>query len=182
MPRVYESPVFAVDTFDVTADGRTEERARIVLPDFVVVVPITEMGEVILVEQHRHGINGPSLECPGGRVDEGEDEITAAKRELLEETGYGRGVWEPLGCIRPDASLFSNTGWLFAAHDVVPIDVPMADPFEPIQVVRHHLDDLKELLVSGRIVHAPAVLAIQRVLLVEQALDRAAADPFSLGD
>ncbi len=176
---VYESPILAVEISQVTAAGRSEERVRLRVPDWVVVVPITEMGEVILVEQHRFGIDGPSLEPPGGRVDPGENELEAAKRELLEETGYGAGTWEPLGCIHPDAALFSNTLWLFAAHDVVPIAPPLADPFERVTIRRHSVDDLKDLLVSGAIHHGPAVLAIQRVLLVEQAMARADAP---LGD
>ena len=171
MPHVYESPVLTVETFDVTAAGRTEERVRLKAPDWVVVVPITEMGEVILVEQHRLGIDALSLEPPGGCVDPGESELAAAKRELLEETGYGGGTWEPLGCIRPDAALLSNTLWLFAAHDVFPVQAPIADPFESLRIERHRIEELRDLLVSGRIHHGPAVLAIQRVLLVEKALE-----------
>jgi len=179
MPVVFESPVLTVETSQVTAAGRSEERVRLRVPDWVIVVPITEMGEVILVEQHRFGIDAPSLEPPGGRVDPGENELEAAKRELLEETGYGGGTWEPLGCVHPDAALFSNTLWLFAAHDVMPIAPPLNDPFERITIRRHDIDALKELLVSGAIHHGPAVIAIQRVLLVEQAMARADAP---LGD
>jgi len=173
MPRIYESPVLSLDTSEVTVAGRTEERIRLVVPDWAVVVPITEMGEVILVEQHRHGIDGPSLEAPGGRVEPQEHELAAAKRELLEETGYGGGIWEPLGCVHPDASLLSNTLWLFAAHDVRLLASPKVDPFERITVRRHGIDDLRELLVSGAIHHGPAVIAIQRLLLVEGDLERA---------
>jgi 8-oxo-dGTP pyrophosphatase MutT (NUDIX family) len=184
MPRVFESPVLSVETFEVHAGGRTQERVRLHAADWVIVVPITEMGEVILVEQHRSGTDALSLEPPGGRVDPGESELDAAKRELLEETGYGGGTWEPLGCVRPDAALFSNTLWLFAAHDVVPVAPPVADPFERITVKRHGVDDLKQLLVSGAIHHGPAVIAVQRVLLVEQALEQAAGfdDAFDGGE
>jgi ADP-ribose pyrophosphatase len=173
MPRVFESPVLSLDTSEVTHGGRTQERVRLSLPDWVLVVPITEMGEVILVEQHRHGIDGPSLEPPGGIVDPGESELAAAKRELLEETGYGGGIWEPLGCVHPDAALMNNTLWIFAAHDVRLKAAPAADPFERLTIRRHGIDDLQELLVSGAIHHGPAVIAIQRVLLVERAIERA---------
>jgi ADP-ribose pyrophosphatase len=171
LPRVYESSVLSLESFSVHAAGRSEERVRVHVPDWVVVVPITEMGEVILVEQHRHGVNELSLEPPGGRVDPGEDELAAAQRELVEETGYSGGMWETLGWCHPDAALLTNKLWMFCAHDVVPVAAPKADPFERLTVHRVPFDDLRELIVSGRIHHGPSLLALQRVLLVEQALD-----------
>lgn len=171
MPRVFENAILSVETFPVHAAGRTEERVRVHVPDWVVVVPITEMGEVILVEQHRHGIDGISLEPPGGCIDPGENELEAARRELKEETGYSGGMWEPLGWVHPDAALLSNKLWMFAVHDVIPVAAPMADPFERLTVHRFPLEEIRELILAGRIHHGPSVLALQRVLLVERALD-----------
>lgn len=172
MPRIYESPAVSFETFTVTAAGQTQERARVHVPDWVVVVPITEMGEVVLVEQHRTGIDAISLEPPGGRVDPGENELQAARRELKEETGYSGGMWEPLGWCHPDAALLTNKLWMFAAHDVIPVAAPLADPFERLTVHRFPLDELRTLILEGRIHHGPSLLAIQRVLLTEHALDR----------
>lgn len=171
MARIYEHPVLTLETVEVHARGQTEEHVRLHRPDVVVVVPITEMGEVILVEQHRTGIDGVSLEPPGGRVDPGEDELAAARRELKEETGYSGGMWESLGWAHADAALMTNRIWMFAVHGVVPLGPPTTGPFEQVTVHRFPLDDLRELIVSGRIHHGPALLAIQRVLLVERALD-----------
>jgi hypothetical protein len=57
-------------------------------PNWVNVVAITETDQIILVRQYRHGIEKSVLEIPGGVIDEGEDSLIAAKRELLEETVY----------------------------------------------------------------------------------------------
>lgn len=60
----------------------------------------TKRGEYIFIEQDRYPVNGPVIELPGGLVgDGGEDESSevAARRELLEETGWGGGVWRSLG-------------------------------------------------------------------------------------
>ena len=57
-------------------------------PDFVNVIALTNDGLCVLVEQWRHGSQELTLEIPGGLVDAGESAETAARRELLEETGF----------------------------------------------------------------------------------------------
>ncbi|HRP04830.1 MAG TPA: NUDIX hydrolase, partial [Opitutaceae bacterium] len=56
--------------------------------DWVNVVATTPDHRMVLVRQFRYGINAPSLEIPGGIIEEGEDPIKAGLRELQEETGY----------------------------------------------------------------------------------------------
>src|SRR5258706_26378 len=57
-------------------------------PDWVSVVPVTDDGNFVLVRQYRHGIDAPTLEVPGGIIDEGQDPAGAAIRELREENGF----------------------------------------------------------------------------------------------
>jgi len=68
-------------------DGTTAIFEKLKRPDTVVVFPVTDDGKIILTKQEQPG-KEPFIGAAGGRVDEGEDILTAAKRELLEETGY----------------------------------------------------------------------------------------------
>ena len=61
----------------------------------VFVVALTDDDELLMVDVDRHTV-GPSLEIPAGGSD-GEDPLVAARRELLEETGYRAERWQPLG-------------------------------------------------------------------------------------
>ena len=64
---------------------------------WVNVVAITAAEEVLLIRQYRHGLEQVHFEIPAGTTDPGETELeAAARRELLEETGYGGGRWSPL--------------------------------------------------------------------------------------
>ena len=68
-------------------DGTKGIFEKLKRPDTVVIFPILPDGKILLIEQEQPG-RKPFNSTPGGRVDEGEDILAAAKRELLEETGY----------------------------------------------------------------------------------------------
>ena len=91
--------------FDVMATAyrhpvRGTEREFVVIraPDWVNVVALTTEGEIVLVRQFRFGVDGFSLEIPGGVMEPGEDVVTAGLRELREETGYSGSRATLLGC------------------------------------------------------------------------------------
>jgi len=95
-------------------------------PDSVNVVALNERGDIILVEQYRHPVNCTMLEIPAGHVDPGESPLAAGQRELLEETGYGSGIWYDLGVHFPCASRLSSKVFGFLAIDVVAGDAKHA--------------------------------------------------------
>lgn len=57
------------------------------IPDFAVIVPVTEEGKIVLVRQYRHGVEEVLLELPAGCMEPGEEPEVSAHRELSEETG-----------------------------------------------------------------------------------------------
>lgn len=85
-------------------------------PDAAIIFPVTEDGEVVLVRQYRPPLKRLELGLPAGLVEEGEEHEAAARRELLEETGYSGGEWEPLGALASSPSLKDNWAYLFLAR------------------------------------------------------------------
>ncbi|MBP9715126.1 MAG: NUDIX hydrolase [Candidatus Pacebacteria bacterium] len=69
-------------------DGTKATFEKLKRPDTVVVFPVLDNGEILLTEQEQPGKEGSFISGAGGRVDQNEDILDAAKRELLEETGY----------------------------------------------------------------------------------------------
>src|SRR5881296_1537349 len=72
----------------VLPDGVEREFEIKLEADTAVVLAVTDASEVVLVREFRPGVEELLLELPGGGVDTGEDPLEAARRELLEETGY----------------------------------------------------------------------------------------------
>ena len=138
---------------------------RIVLPsgDWVNVVPRTPIGQLLMVRQFRFGTRTLTLETPGGMVDPGEDHGTAARRELLEETGYGGGTWRYLGCVEPNPAIHDNLCHHWLADDVVPLRAQAPGAGEDMELVLLDPAQLGAEIASGALRHALALSALSRV-------------------
>ena len=104
------------------------------IADWVNVVAISEAGDMLLVEQYRHAVTRTMLEIPAGHVDPTEGLEAAARRELLEETGYGGGTWHALGALHPAASRFTNQVHAFLAVGVTRLARPMEEESENLRL------------------------------------------------
>lgn len=90
---VFSGKIFNVYQWDQTLfDGSTATFEKIKRTDTVNVLPITPEGKIILSKQEQPGIE-PFIGVIGGRIDRGEDPLTAIKRELKEETGLVADEW-----------------------------------------------------------------------------------------
>jgi ADP-ribose pyrophosphatase len=118
---VYRGPVFWVTTDQVQEPGGVRARRDIVRHSgSVVVLAVDESRStprVLLERQYRHAANSYLWEIPAGRIDPGEKALPAAKRELLEETGYTAAHWRRIfhfyaspGFVAETMSVFLATG------------------------------------------------------------------------
>ncbi|CAN5785007.1 NUDIX hydrolase [soil metagenome] len=128
-------------------------------PDAAIVFPITDAGNVVLVRQYRPPLEIMELGLPAGLVEGGEDPESAARRELLEETGFGGGEWEALGSLASSPSLKDNWAYLFLARGVKRTSSQDLDEYERLELVQVPLAELPALVYSGEIVSSSGVAA-----------------------
>lgn len=139
--------------------GKPHEVYVLEAPNWVNVIPVTPAREVVLVRQWRHGIRGVTLEIPGGVIEAGDVPEEAARRELLEETGYKAESWINLGYTFPNPAIQNNRCYTFVALNAVRHMDPIPDAMEDIEVVLHPVADVPALLERGEIAHALIVAA-----------------------
>ena len=163
---IFEHAILRVVGSPVETSEGVREYLRLEIPDWVNVVGVTQDAELILVRQRRHGIDAETLEIPGGCVDPGESPAAAAARELLEETGYGEGVWRSLGWVWSNPAIQNNRTHLFLAEGLRRLGPPQLGPGEAdLKVELRPVGEVAELLRSGAVNHSLAVVALQRWLL-----------------
>lgn len=116
-------------------DGRINPEFYILeYPTWVNVIALTDDGRFLMVEQYRHGLQDLFTELVAGVAEQGETPLDAAKRELLEETGYAGGEWQLLTVLSQNPSTTTNLTYCFLAEGVT-------------RVGEQHLDDTEDITV-----------------------------------
>ena len=121
-------------------------------PKLVHVIAITEEGKFIFEKQYRYAINRECLEICAGIVEPNENPLEAAKRELLEETGFSGGDWALLGEHAVDPSNMTEISYSFLAKNVIRISEQHLETTESLETVLLLENDVKQALLSGDIV------------------------------
>jgi 8-oxo-dGTP pyrophosphatase MutT (NUDIX family) len=164
--RLFETPYFALRSDRLRLpDGTIKDPYYIIeRPDAAIIFPLTQKGEVVLVRQYRPPLERMELGLPAGLVERGEKPEAAGRRELLEETGYSGGEWEPLGALASSPSLKDNWAYLFLARSVEKAAAPDPDEHELVEVVKVSVGELRGLIQSGQILSSSGVAAIMLAL------------------
>lgn len=120
-------------------------------PTWINVIAIDTEGRYVTVRQYRHGLQEVFTELCAGCAEEGEDPETAARRELLEETGYAGGRWRLLDVLSPNPTANTNLCYSFLAEGVTRQSDQHLDETEDIAVELLERRELFELLRTNGI-------------------------------
>jgi 8-oxo-dGTP pyrophosphatase MutT (NUDIX family) len=163
----YRTRIFSVwkGRFRSPHDARERDYDLVRAPHWINVIPLTRQGKVVLIRQYRPGTHEICIEVPGGMVDPGEEPIEAARRELVEETGYRAERIEPLGAVAPNPAFQNNLTYSFLAQNAYPAESQHPDEDEHIETFEVPLADIPGMIRKGEIRHALVVCAFAHLAL-----------------
>ncbi len=124
------------------------------------VVPVLDDGRILMVRQYRNALDRETLEIPAGKLDDpDEPKLACARRELEEETGYRCDHMEYLMSLNTTIAFCDEAIDVFVARSLIPSHQNL-DPDEIIFVEPWTVEDLKELIYTGRMTDAKTVASI----------------------
>jgi ADP-ribose pyrophosphatase len=152
--------------------GREATREYVLHPGAVMVIAMLDDGRVVLERQYRHPMDSVMIEFPAGKLDAGEDGLTCAKRELLEETGYSAAEWAYAGELAPTIAYSDERLGIWFARGLT-LGARRLDEGEFLDVFSATPEELQTWCRQGKVIDAKTlvgVLWLQNVLAGSWAL------------
>ena len=157
---IYEGRILRVrrDTVELQ-NGKTAFREVVDHTGGVGILALTAEGAVPMVRQFRYPFMAETLEIPAGKLEQGEDPLDCAVRELSEETGFTAGRMISLGALLPSPGYCAETLYIYLALELTPGRAHL-DEDEFLNVEYYPLEELHKMCMSGQLVDAKTVLAV----------------------
>jgi ADP-ribose pyrophosphatase len=162
-------PFFDVFVEDVRLPGGRviDNYHQIDAGNIALIVGETDDGRILFLREYRHGSRRSGLTLPGGRIEAGEDSLTGARRELLEETGYRAREWRLLADCETSCSYGFNQNRYYLAQGLTWVQPPDGGDLEQAEPVLLARGEAVEALLSGEILSSVHAYPVALRLLYE---------------
>lgn len=158
---VFKGKIFDVYQWEQEGyDGTKHTFEKIIRLDTVVVIPVLPTGKIIVSKQEQP-LRGPFYGFLGGRIEEGEDALLAAQRELLEESGYESNEWSLFTAVQPVTKI-DWAIYTFIAHGAFKTHEPELDGGEKIELLEVTFEEFIDMCAEGKLQEEDLTLAVLR--------------------
>ena len=163
--RILDTEYVKVDKDDVILpQGREiKDFYKVTIKDCAAIVAITPNNQIILKKEYRHCYGQDLIEIPAGVLEDGENPLETAKRELQEETGYRSEKWTYLGKTVESSAKLTNYMYIYLAEDCEKVSDQKLDYGEDIEVIEVSLNEAVEMIMNNEIICSSSIGAILKV-------------------
>lgn len=167
--KIFTGRVISLQVDDVELpNGKTSKREIIKHPGAVAVLPITNDGKIVMVEQYRKALERTLIEIPAGKLEKGEEPKESARRELEEETGYVCDKLEWLISFYTSPGFADEIVHLYLATGLKKkADAAQLDEDEFVNIIELPLEEAKQYVKEQKIYDAKTAYAVQYLELKE---------------
>ena len=151
----------------VTPDGNTAKWDYIEHSGAAAVVPVLEDGRILLVRQYRNALDQETLEIPAGGIEPGETPLECVTREIEEETGFIAGKMTHLMTVITAIGFCDEKIPIYVATDLK-LSKQHLDEDEFIDVEEYTIDEIKDMIFSGKIIDAKTISGVLGYLNMEK--------------
>ncbi|WP_234734739.1 NUDIX hydrolase [Tellurirhabdus bombi] len=168
---IHELPWFTVrkEAVRMANGGYIPQYFVLEYPDWLNVVAVTTDHQLVLIRQYRHALGAVHYELCAGVIDEGESALEAAKRELLEETGFGGGTWTELMVSSANPGTHTNRTFSFLATGVELRQPQQLEVTEEITVHLVSREQTLEIIEKGEMIQSLHLAPLLKYLLDSRA-------------
>jgi len=159
----YMRPRYRFDQCELP-NGKVFEATALEFRTWAAVLALTKNQEVVLIKQYRHGAQDIFWEFPGGVVEDDENPLDGARREMQEETGYTAPNIIEVGKLYPNPALQTNIMYSYLAYDAEKTDMQKFDEAEDIEVHLVPLDDLITMTKRGEFLNGLQIAVLFHAL------------------
>ncbi|HHW94979.1 MAG TPA: NUDIX hydrolase [Mogibacterium sp.] len=156
---VYEGPVFNVRKHHVKTPGGQTVRDVVEHNGGSIILAITDKGKILMERQFRKALERVVLELPAGKIDAGEDPLTAAVRELEEETGYRAGSVKHLLSYFPTCGYSNELLHIYLCRDLEP-GKKNWDDTEFLEILEYEPDEIIDMIIKKKILDSKTIIGV----------------------
>lgn len=165
---VFQGYVFTVDRDEVLLEnGASTTRDVVRHSGATCIVPLDKDGGVYVVRQFRYAVGEELWELPAGRLEEGEESLETAKRELEEECGLAAAQYTYLQPLYPSVGYSGEVIHLWAAQDLSPVPMHL-DEEEFLTPVKLPLEEAVAMVLRGEIRDGKTIAGLLKVRLMRE--------------
>ncbi|HOC09917.1 MAG TPA: NUDIX hydrolase [Bacillota bacterium] len=158
--RVYEGRIINLRLDSVSLEnGNTAMREVVEHPGAVGIVALKENGDIVMVKQYRKAVEQVLLELPAGKLEQGENPLDCAARELTEETGYTAGDLRYLVSFYTSPGFSNEVMHMFLATDLKE-GKNDPDDDEMVETVEISRDRAMDMILKGEIKDGKTIAGI----------------------
>lgn len=159
---IFQGKVISLKVDDVSLpNGKVAKREIVNHPGAVAIIPITDDGKLVLVEQYRKALERSIVEIPAGKIDPGEEPEKTARRELEEETGYGCEQLTYLQTFATSPGFADEIIHLYVASKLYKVEDKAAlDEDEFVSLMEVTVEEAEQMVKNQQIYDAKTAFAV----------------------